>query len=331
LVIVAPAFRDNNNIMMINEEIEEQKEDPPINRITCPICNKSNTAITDPESGEIICSNCGVVISERIEDDIHKEKSRAYTLEEADKKARTGAPASLARHDRGLYTIIGRDNKDASGQVLNPTMRSTIERLRAWDSRIQIHSPKDRNLNRAFQQLDRLKEKLGLSDAIIEKAAYIYRKVQERKLIRGRTIDGMLAASVYIACREMGTPRTVKDIATVSNVKYKNIARNYRILVFELGIKIPAVDPMKCIAKVANTLTLSEKTKHQALNIMGKVLKKEITAGKDPMGLAATVIYVSGLKTGEKIHQTTIAAASGVTEVTIRNRFKDLTRNLELN
>jgi transcription initiation factor TFIIB len=318
--------------MIMNEEIGEQEEDQPISRTTCSICNKDNTAITDPESGEIICSNCGVVISERIEDDdIHKEKSRAYTLEEADKKARTGAPASLARHDRGLYTIIGRDNKDASGQVLNPAMRSTIERLRTWDSRLQIHSPTDRNLSRAFQQLDKLKEKLGLSDAIIEKAAYIYRKVQGRRLIRGRTIDGMLAAAVYIACREMGAPRTLKDIAEGSNIKYKNIARNCRILVFELGIKIPAVDPMKCIAKVANKLSLSEKTKHQALNIMGKVLKKEITAGKDPMGLAATVLYVSGIMTNEKIHKTRIAAASGVTDVTIRNRFKDLTRNLELN
>jgi transcription initiation factor TFIIB len=138
-------------------------------------------------------------------------------------------------------------------------------------------------------------------------------------------------AVVYIVCREMEAPRTLKDIAEASNITRKSIARNYRILVFELGIKIPIVDPMKCIAKVANKLSLSEKTKHQALNIMGKVLKKEITAGKDPMGLAATVLYVSGLKTGEKIHQTTIAAASGVTEVTIRNRVKDLTRNLGLN
>jgi transcription initiation factor TFIIB len=324
LVIVSPAFRDNN-IMIMNQETEEEG---PI-RI-CSICNKENTAITDAESGEIICSNCGVVISERIEDDIHKE-GRAYTLEEADKKARTGAPASLARHDMGLSTIIGRDNKDASGQVLDATMRSTIERLRTWDSRIQIHSPTDRNLSRAFQQLDRLKEKLGLSDTIVEKTAYIYRKVQERRLIRGRTIDGMLAAAVYIACREMDTPRTLKDIAAASNIKSKGIAKNYRILVFELGIKIPVVDPMKCIARVANKLRLSEKTKHQALNIMGKVLKKEMTAGKDPMGLAATVLYVSGIMTSEKIHQTTIANASGVTEVTIRNRFKDLTRNLELN
>ena len=150
-------------------------------------------------------------------------------------------------------------------------------------------------------------------------------------LIRGRTIEGMLSAVVYVACGEMGTPRTIKDIVEAGNMKYKNIARNNMLLVFELGIKIPAIDPMKCIAKIANRLSLSEKPKHQALSIMGKVLKQEMTAGKDPMGLAATVLYASGIMTNEKIHQTAIANASGVTEVTIRNRSKDLTRKLKLN
>jgi transcription initiation factor TFIIB len=137
----------------------------------------------------------------------------------------------------------------------------------------------------------------------------------------------MLAAAVYIAYREMAVPRTLKDIAEASNIKYKNIARNYRILVFELGIKIPVVDPMKCITKVANKLSLCERTKHQALNIMGEVTKKQMTAGKEPMGLAGIVIYASSRKTGERIPQSNIAAASGVTEVTIRNGLKNLRNN----
>jgi transcription initiation factor TFIIB len=296
----------------------------------CSICNRENTTITDPDSGEIICSNCGMVISDKIEDTIHQDR-RASTLEEADKRARTGAPSSLARHDMGLSTIIGRENRDASGQIIDTAMRSKIGRLRTWDFRTRMRKSGDRNLMKAFEQLDRLKEKLGLSDTIVEKTAYIYRKVQERGLIRGRTIDGTLAAAVYITCRETGTPRTINDIAHASNTKRKDVTRCYRLMVLELGIKIPVVDPMKCLAKVANKLSISEKTKHQAMNIMEEVVNKKITAGKEPMGMAATVVYASSLKTDEKISQRDIAAASGVTEVTIRNRFKDLSRNLELN
>src|SRR5919108_3087573 len=246
--------------------------------LRCSVCNRKNTTITDPNSGEIVCSNCGMVISDRIEDTIHPEL-QTYTLEEVDKKARTGTPYSLARHDMGLSTIIGRENKDASGQIIDTSMRSKMERLRTWDARIRLYNPRDRNLMKAFGQLNRLKEKLGLSDTIVEKAAYIYRKVQERGLIKGRTIDSMLAASVYSACREMETPITIKDIAAKSNLKRKDIAKSYRTLVFELDIRIPAVNPMKCIARVANRLSVSEKTKYQAMNIMKEVVNKKISAG----------------------------------------------------
>ena len=147
-------------------------------------------------------------------------------------------------------------------------------------------------------------------------------------VVRGRTIEGMLAAAVFIVCREMGNPKTIKDIATTSNLKYKTIAQSYRLLVFELDIKVPIVDPMKCIARVANKLRIREKTKYQAINIMKEVINKEMTAGKDPNAMAATVLYVSSLKNDDRITQKEIAAASGVTDVTIRNRFKDLRNHL---
>jgi transcription initiation factor TFIIB len=308
-------------IMMVKKEDQDSV-------LKCSICNIENTTITDPNSGEIVCSNCGMVISDKIEDTNHSEQ-HTYTLEEADRRARTGAPYSLARHDMGLSTIIGRENKDASGQIIDTAMRSKIERLRTWNHRTLFHTSGDRNFMKAFGQLDRLKEKLGLSDTIVEKAAYTYRKVQERGLIKGRTIDSMLAASVYSACREMETPRTIKDIAEKSNVNRKDIARSYRLLILELGIRIPVVNPMKCIARVANKLKISEKTKYQAMNLMEEVIDKEITAGKYPSSIAATVLYLSSLKNDERITQKDIAAASGVTEVTIRNRFKDLKKLLE--
>jgi transcription initiation factor TFIIB len=294
----------------------------------CSICNKANTTITDPNSGEIICSNCGMVVSDKIEDAIHPER-RMYTFEDGDKNVRTGAPSSLARHDMGLSTIIGRENKDASGQKIDRGMHSKLVRLRTLDFRTRMRTSGDRNFMRTFGQLERLKEKLGLSDTIVEKAAYLYRKVRERGLIRGRTIDSMLAAAVYSACREMETPRTIKDIAAKNNVKRKDVAKSYRLLVLELGVRIPVVNPMKCVTRVANRLSISEKTKHHALEMMEEVVNKKITAGKEPMGLAATVLYASAIKTDEKIPQKDVAAASGVTEVTIRNRFKDLKKILE--
>src|SRR5918996_3178251 len=310
-----------NMIMMVKKEDQDSV-------LKCSICNIENTTITDPNSGEIVCSNCGMVISDKIEDTNHPEQ-HTYTLEEADRRARTGAPYSLARHDMGLSTIIGRENKDASGQIIDTAMRSKIERLRTWDARTRMRNPRDRNLMKAFGQLDRLKEKLGLSDTTVEKTACIYRKIQERGLIKGRTADAMLAAAVYSACRKMETPRTIKDIAAKSNIKRKDVARSYRLLVLELGVRIPVVNPMKYVARVANKLSISEKTKHHALRMMEEVINKKITAGKEPMGLAATVLYVSSIKTDEKIPQKNIAAASGVTEVTIRNRFKDLKKLLE--
>jgi transcription initiation factor TFIIB len=285
--------------------------------------------VTDPDSGEIICSNCGQVISEKALET--QAEWRAFTTDEVNNRSRTGMPTSLARHDKGLATIIGRANKDASGQVLDAAMRTTMERLRTWDFRTQAYTPTDRNLRQAFEHLDKLKDKLGLSDAIIEKTAYIYRKAQVSGMVRGRTINSVLAASLYITCREMGISRTLKDITAVSNIKRKELAKMYRLMVFELDVKIPIVDPLKCIAKISNKLNLSEKTKRQAINIMNDVTKKEISAGKDPMGIAATVLYLSCLKTGENRNQIDIANAAGVTEVTIRNRFKDLKRQFNLN
>jgi transcription initiation factor TFIIB len=304
---------------------------PIVPPLTCHLCLKDQDVITDPESGEVICSNCGLVIADKNQDSTSPEW-RAFTTEEKNEKARTGSPTSLAVHDMGLSTVIGRTNRDAGGQILDVSMRSTIERLRTWDSRIQVHSSEDRNLRQAFQHLDTLKDKLGLSYAIVEKTAYIYRKAYERQLPRGKTIAGVLTAAMYIACRDMGAPRTLKEIAAISNIKRKDIARNYRMLVFELDIKIPIVDPMSCIIRIANRVNLSDKTKRQAIRFMNNINKGEIvlSAGKNPMGFAASVLYLASISTKDDDHirQKGLAEAAGVTEVTIRNICKSLRRHM---
>ena len=310
-----------------NNDYKTNKRDSSINPHLqkCSNC-KSSHIITDIESGEIVCSNCGQVISNNTLED-NRPEWRSFGADEQANKIRTGIPTSLARHDMGLATVIGTPDRDASGHKIDAAMRSMMERLRTWDARTQAHSSTDRNLRHAFYELDRLKDKLGLSDTIVEKSAYIYRKAQERMLIRGRTISGILAAAIYIACRELGTPRTLKDIAADSAIKLKEIARSYRILYFELDLKMPLVDPMKCIVKVANKAKLSEKTKRQAAEMMRMVNKRELSAGKDPMGLAASVLYLASLRNGDGITQMDIADAAGVTEVTLRNRTKDLRNN----
>jgi transcription initiation factor TFIIB len=298
--------------------------------IICSICNKKEgQAVTDPESGEVICSNCGMVMVEAVSE--NRSEWRAFKTEEANQRSRTGTPTSLARHDMGLATIIGRTDKDASGRGLDASMRSTMERLRTWDSRIQVYSPADRNLRQAFGMLERVKDKLGLSATIIEKTAYIYRKAQERGLVRGRTIRSVMAAAIYITCREMAMSRTLNDVAFLNNIKRKELARTIRLLILELDIKIPILDPIKCVVRVANKVNLNEKTKRQAMDIMHNVTKSGISAGKDPMGLAGSVLYLSSKNSGENITQMDIAEAAGVTEVTIRNRFKDLRNRIDLN
>ncbi len=294
----------------------------------CPSCRCSEQKlfVVDSSSGETICQKCGAILE--INNINQKQEWSAFDIEEFNDKAHTGTPSSLARHDMGLFTVIGRTDKDASGGKIDPLVRSTMERLRIWDFRSQIRTPSDRNLRQAFSELDVLKTKLGLSEAIIEKTAYVYRKAQERQLVRGRTTSAILAACVYIACREIGTPRTLKDISAISNVKRKDLARCYRLIVSKLELKIPVLDPIKCIARVANKANLSEITKRKAIDLMYKISEHELVAGKDPMGLAASVLYLSSMNidsdSNEYRTQSYLAAAAGVTEVTIRNRTQEL-------
>lgn len=290
----------------------------------CASCGNEKI-ITDIESGEIICNKCGQVISDKLLD-IGPEWRTFATDESERRSTRIGLPQSLARHDMGLSTIIGRTDRDASGNRLDPAMRARMNRLATWDMRSQLHTPRDRSLNQAFFQLDVLKDKLGLSDGIIEKTAYIYRKAQSTKLTRGRTVSGVLAAAIYIACREMGAHRTLDDIAAACNIKRKELSKDFRVLHARLDLKIPPTDPMKCIVKVANKVKLSDKTKRKAAEIMGSVMREGISAGKDPMGLAASVLYLSSIENKDTVTQSDIAEAAGVTEVTVRTRTKELRR-----
>jgi len=284
--------------------------------------------LTDNATGERFCERCGFVISERVEES--GPEWRSFSKDEFDDRTRTGSPLSLAMHDMGLATIIGHANKDATGKPLSAPMKSTIERLRTWDSRSQVHDSADRNFRQAFSDLDRLRGKLALSDAVVEKTAYIYRKALDKGLIRGRSIPGLLAAALYAACRDTETPRTLSEVSGEINIKRKEVSRFYRLLLRELDLKMPVVDPIKCVSKIASSVGLSEKTKRKAVTILKDATELQITAGKNAMGLAAAALYLSCVANGEEHTQKDIAQASGVTEVTIRNRCKGLKDSLKI-
>ena len=288
---------------------------------SCLRCGK-NSLLTDNESGEEFCSKCGYVTSEKTQ--ATGPEWRSFQKDGGSDPTRTGAPSSLTIHDMGLSTVINPLNKDASGKPLSTSMRSTIERLRTWDNRSQTHEPIDRNLRQALGELNKLKDKVSVSANVLEKAAYIYRKALEKKLVRGRSISAMIAASLYAACRDTETPRTLKDIADAANVKRKDISRCYRLLHFELELKMPVVDSIQCIARISSKLKITEKTKRYAIKVLQEAQERKESAGKDPMGLAATALYLSCVKNGVSITQRDLAEAAGVTEVTIRNRYKGL-------
>jgi transcription initiation factor TFIIB len=295
--------------------------------------------ITDYESGEIICSTCGMVISDKIQsigpEWRNFEQSGTIirsSVESSISRQRTGSPTSLARSDNGLYTVIGEKDNDVYGRRLDPLVRHSMHKIRMYDVRTQLSSHHERNRRRAFTELDRLRSKLGLSDIVIEKTAYIYRKAEKRGIIRGRTIDSILAASLHIACREMAVPKTLKEIAKASNIRLKTLSKDYRILITELDLKVPNNDLRHYVFKVGNAVPTSEKTKRRAIELMDIISKKDkntYTSGKDPLGLAATVLFVAGANNGENLSQSEIASAAGMTSVTIRCRLKEIGKYLE--
>ncbi|HJS83458.1 MAG TPA: transcription initiation factor IIB [Nitrososphaera sp.] len=287
---------------------------------------KLRNLITDPETGELISLDSGQVVSEGA---LSLEPEwRSFDSGEGNDRSRAGVPTSLARHDMGLSTVIGRTDRDAGGNSIDSNMRFRMERLKKWDNRSQRHSPSERNLQHAFSMLAKIKERMGLPDSVIEKAAYIYRKAQERKLIRGRTIGSVLAASIYIASRQMGVLRTLDDVSASSDIKPKDVGRSYRVLVSSMELQVPMLEPTKFVVKVANNIKISERTKRKAVAIILEAQRRGISVGKDPMGIAASVLYLAGQVTGEYKTQADVAAAAGVTEITVRNRARELKARL---
>ncbi len=291
----------------------------------CPECGKT-TLISDNSRGEITCNQCGLVVSQKTIDS--GPEWRAFSSEEANRKVRVGAPTTLTLHDKGLSTMIGWKNKDAFGKSITPKMKAEVYRLRKWHVRTRTNKSIDRNLVSAMNELDRLSSQLTLSKEIKESSAHIYRKMAYKNLIRGRSIEAMLIASIYLSCRINNVPKTIDDFLEYSLVDKKKIARCYRLILNELKINIEVSSPVNFIPRFCAELNLSGKTQNRAAELLNLAKKYRITAGKAPTGLAGAALYVAAIQEGERRTQKEISEAVGVTEATIRNRYKELINHL---
>ncbi len=189
--------------MIITQKIPKQPEQLVD---MCPECTSKNR-VHDYDTGETICGDCGLVLYEQMLD--KGPEWRAYTQQEKTSRSRVGLPTSYSIHDKGLSTTISQIDRDSLGRKLPLATRLLMWRLRKWQIRSRVHSSIDRNLAQAMNELERLSSQANISPPIKEKAAVIYRKALDKGLVRGRSINAIAAAALYVACRGSGTPRTL--------------------------------------------------------------------------------------------------------------------------
>ena len=295
------------------ENVEEKAE------VSCPECNSTEFS-HDSSRAEVTCKHCGLVIDENMMD--RGPEWRSFDFEQQKSRARTGAPSTGTIHDGGLSTVMGFKRNGS------PEDHAKWYRMRKLNKRARIANSRERNLAFALSELDRKCSNMGLNRSIREASSRIYRNALEANLIRGRTIEGVVAASIYIACRQSGLPRTLDEVAQFTAVNRKNLARIERFLKRELNIKLLPPSATDYIPRFASQLELSNKSEAKAIEIVNE--SNDFTSGKGPQGVAAAALYISSILLGERKSQKDVAEAAGVTEVTVRNRYKEISENLNL-
>ena len=285
-----------------------------ISQYACNLC-KSSSIIFDESTGETVCSQCGTVVSER----------QMIIERELKTKERSGMPFSLVYPDKGLSTVITYSNTDAYGTSLSQDQISSINKIRYYD-RLSDSKNHIRNLKNAFSVMAALKDKLNLTDPIIERSAYYYRKTLSSGLIKGRSIKEMVVASVYAACKEMDIPRRLEDISEAADADKIFAGRCFRIMSRELNINSATVGAARYISRVAENANVSQKTYRIALDMLDVVKKDPISDGKDPKALATAALYGACLIEEDKVSQATIAQAGGISVVTLRKRVLDISK-----
>jgi len=288
----------------------------------CPECGSINL-FWNKDRGEIICRDCGLVIEDKMID--FTQEWREFDTDSHEKRRRAGAPMTYTQFDQGLGTDIGRK---ADLSALGAKNRNKFFRLRKWQYRISTAI--ERNLKLALAELKRVASYLKLPGSVEEEAARIYTMAVQKGLVRGRSMESVVAGALYAACRRHEVPRTLDELSEASGIEKKEIGRTYRFVTRELGITILPSNPADYIARFSSALKLSAETQSKSIEILEQAQKAELTSGRGPTGIAAAALYVSALLHGEKRTQREVADVAGVTEVTIRNRYKELLDKLKL-
>ncbi|MBO8183535.1 MAG: transcription initiation factor IIB [Archaeoglobus sp.] len=306
-------------------EVEEIKIEREEILKACPECG-SPRLIRDYKRGELICQDCGLVLEERYIEP--GPEWRAFDQEERLTKVRTGAPITHTIHDKGLATEIGPSYRDYSGKSILGGKRAQMQRLRKWQKRIKIGNARERNLSFALNELNRMVSTLGLPKSVEESAAAIYRKAVSKNLIRGRSIEGVVAAALYAACKQFGIPRSLDEISLHSKVDRKEIGRTYKFIIRELGLRLMPTDPSDFVPRFCTTLNLNGEVQGRAIEVIEKAEERYLISGRSPKAIAAAAIYIASILEGLDRSQNEISAVTGITEVTIRNRYKELCKKL---
>ncbi|MFO7991886.1 MAG: transcription initiation factor IIB [Thermoplasmata archaeon] len=312
---------------MVEEKEEKRKKERVEKTTECPECGSRHLS-QDYDRGELICEDCGLVVDDHYVDE--GPEWRAFDMQQEESRARTGAPMTQMVHDKGLSTGIDRSNRDSYGKSIPSKKKAQIYRLRKWQRRIRVSDATERNLAYALTELDRMASTMGLPKNIRESAAVIYRKAVNKNLIRGRSITSVVAASLYAACRKAGVPRTLDEVAEATSSDRKEIGRTYRFLSRELVLKLRPTRPQEYLGRFCSELGLSGKVQKAAEEIIKKAEKKELISGKGPTGLAAAAIYIASIMTNRRRTQREVADVAAVTEVTVRNRYKELVEKLDI-
>ena len=288
---------------------------------SCPECGSTKIQY-DSLRGENSCLVCGLVLQENTIDST--QEWRAFDEAQRSKRVRTGAPLTPTKHDHGITTEIGKGRGELF-KVL-PRKRAQYYRLAKWHKRL-IKS-KDRNLSFAFSELQRLVSQLGLSPAIHEKVAKQYERAANESLVRGRSTESIISALLYTTCREHGAPRTLDEISKASGISRRDIGKTYRYISRKLTIRILPAKPQDYVPRFGSLLNLTEKVQVRAVKILDQATNFDVTSGKGPIGVASAALYIAAVLEGEKKTQREVADAIGVTEVTIRNRYKEIVEKL---
>jgi len=257
----------------------------------CPECG-SSLLLRDTENAEIVCGNCGFVVTTKLTD--RGPEWRAFTPEERKQKVRVGAPQTFMLHDKGLSTKI--DWRDITGFA--PEKRAQLHRIRRWQQRSRVSSSVEKNLALALSEISRVSDALSLPKNIVETSAITYRKAVNEGMIRGRSIRGMVAATTYLACRQNKLIRTIAELSRASSIDRKEIASNYRFLVRKLKLFVPPVKPNQHITKLSNQIGLDGLTEGIAHKILIGAKKQKLTSGRDAKGIAAAACYIASIITG---------------------------------